>query len=109
MSSLNSFDLFEKNPHIHSQFPFLILDVNNNNNNCVPPRLKFHEMHWHDDLQLTFVINGEIQIKTIFQTIELKENEIVFINKKILIPFVIIDLPKTVIHNFINAGQSSCL
>lgn len=82
MSGLNSFDLFEKNPHIHSQFPFLILDVNNNN--CVPPRLKFHEMHWHDDLQLTFVINGEIQIKTIFQTIELKENEIVFINKKIL-------------------------
>lgn len=82
MSGLNSFDLFEKNPHIHTQFPFLILDVNNNN--CVPPRLKFHEMHWHDDLQITFVINGEIQIKTISQTIEMKENEIAFINKKIL-------------------------
>lgn len=83
MSSLNSFDLFEKNPQIHSQFPFLTLDVNNNNN-CIPPRMKFHEMHWHDELQLTYVINGVIQVITIYQTLEFKKNEAAFINKKIL-------------------------
>lgn len=82
MSSLNSFELFEKNPHIHTQFPFLILDVNNNN--CIPPRLRFHEMHWHEDLQIVLVLRGRIQIKTLNQTFEYRKNEVAFINKKIL-------------------------
>ena len=82
MPGLNSFELFEKNPRIHSAFPLLVLDVNNHH--CVPQRLRFHEMHWHDDLQLTFVMEGVIQIKSLYQTLELKKGESAFINRKIL-------------------------
>lgn len=82
MSLLNSFELFEKNPLIHSNFPFLAVDANNNH--CVPQRLKFHEMHWHEDVQITLVLDGIIQVKTLNKSIELKHNQAIFINKNTL-------------------------
>lgn len=82
MSTLHSNELFEKNPNIKKEFPLLILDVNNNH--CIPPRLKFHEMHWHEDIQITYVIHGTIQVQTLDHSLEVQVGQAIFINKKIL-------------------------
>lgn len=43
MQDYNSYDLFVKNPRIHTNFPFLALDCNNKK--TIPPRMRFQEMH----------------------------------------------------------------
>lgn len=48
MQDYNSYDLFVKNPRIHTNFPFLALDCNNKK--TIPPRMRFQEMHWHEDV-----------------------------------------------------------
>lgn len=82
MKSTNSFELFSKNPNIDTDFPLLFLDVNNRI--CIPKRTRFHEIHWHDDLQITYVLKGEIKVQSLQETIVVKENEAIFINKRIL-------------------------
>ena len=47
MQEYNSYDLFVKNPRIHTNFPFLALDCNNKK--TIPPRMRFQEMHWHEE------------------------------------------------------------
>ena len=45
MQDYNSYDLFVKNPRIHTNFPFLALDCNNKK--TIPPRMRFQKMHLH--------------------------------------------------------------
>lgn len=80
MSTLHSIELFEKNPNIKKEFPLLILDVNNNH--CIPPRLKFHEMHWHEDIQITYVIHGTIQVQTLDHSLEVQVGQAYFHQQK---------------------------
>ena len=60
MQDYNSYDLFVKNPRIHTNFPFLALDCNNKK--TIPPRMRFQEMHWHEDIQITYVLEVIIKI-----------------------------------------------
>lgn len=41
-------------------------------------------MHWHEDIQITYVIHGTIQIQTLDHSIEVQAGQAIFINKKIL-------------------------
>lgn len=82
MSTNNSFELYVKNPLLHTPFPLFALDCNNNIS--IPPRQRFHEIHWHSDIQLTYVLEGKISIKTMNQKIILKKGQMIFINKNVL-------------------------
>ena len=82
MQDYNSYDLFVKNPRIHTNFPFLALDCNNKK--TIPPRLRFQEMHWHEDMQITYVLEGIIKIISLGKTIEVHQGEAVFISKRVL-------------------------
>ena len=68
MQDYNSYDLFVKNPRIHTNFPFLALDCNNKK--TIPPRMRFQEMHWHEDMQITYVLEVIIKIISLGKTIE---------------------------------------
>lgn len=86
MQEYNSYDLFVRNPLAHTNFPFLAMDCNNRIN--IPPRQRFQEMHWHDDIQITYVLEGKIKIIALDQSIVVGKGEGVFINKHVLHQFV---------------------
>ena len=81
MQDYNSYDLFVKNPRIHTNFPFLALDCNNKK--TIPPRMRFQEMHWHEDMQITYVLEGIIKIISLGKTIEVHQGEAVFISQRV--------------------------
>lgn len=78
----NAFELYSKNPNIHKSFPLFVLDVNQDK--CYPKRQRFHEMHWHDEIQLTYVLEGNITIRTLNASYTISKNQAVFINKQVL-------------------------
>lgn len=86
MQDYNSYDLFVKNPRIHTNFPFLALDCNNKK--TIPPRMRFQEMHWHEDMQITYVLEGIIKIISLGKTIEVHQGEAVFISQRVLHQFI---------------------
>ena len=76
MQDYNSYDLFVKNPRIHTNFPFLALDCNNKK--TIPPRMRFQEMHWHEDMQII----------SLGKTIEVHQGEAVFISQRVFHQFI---------------------
>ena len=51
------------NLNADSDFPYLVLDVINDQS--YPRNPGFQVMHWHEDLQFIYVLDGEIEIKTL--------------------------------------------
>ena len=86
MQDYNSYDLFVKNPRIHTNFPFHALDCNNKK--IIPPRMRFQEMHWHEDMQITYVLEGIIKIISLGKTIEVHQGEAVFISQRVFHQFI---------------------
>ena len=85
MQDYNSYDLFVKNLHIYTNFPFLALDCNNKK--TIPPRMRFQEMHWHEDMQITYVLEGIIKIISLGKTIEVHQGEAVLISQRVFHQF----------------------
>ena len=83
MQDYNSYDLFVKNPRIHTNFA---LDCNNKK--TIPPRMRFQEMHWHEDMQITYVLEGIIKIISLGKTIEVHQGEAVFISQRVFHQFI---------------------
>ena len=44
--------------------------------------MRFQEMHWHEDMQITYVLEGIIKIISLGKTIEVHQGEAVFISRK---------------------------
>lgn len=70
------------NLNANSDFPYLVLDVINDQS--YPRNLGFQVMHWHEDLQFIYVLDGEIEIKTLDASIHASKGCGVFINKNII-------------------------
>ena len=51
------------NLNIDTDFPYLVLDVINDNS--FPRNPGFHVMHWHEDLQFILVLDGTIEVRTL--------------------------------------------
>ena len=51
------------NLNIDTDFPYLVLDVINDNS--FPRNPGFHVMHWHEDLQFILVLEGTIEVQTL--------------------------------------------
>ena len=74
---INSVNLME-----HSDFPYLVLNVVNQNS--FPKNPGFQVMHWHEDFQFIYVIDGKIQFLTLDRKTEVSAGQGIFINKNIL-------------------------
>ncbi len=75
-------ELFEKNPRQDTNFPFLFLDINNKIS--IPPRQHFQELHWHDELQILYVMDGKVKVQTLQNSSLVGANMAIFINKRIV-------------------------
>ena len=63
----------------NTNFPYLVLNVFNGNS--FPRNPGFRVMHWHEDIQFIYVLNGEIEVVTLENCISLQKGEGIFINK----------------------------
>ena len=74
---INSVNLME-----NTDFPYLVLDVVNQK--IFPQNPGFQVMHWHEDFQFIYVIDGKIKFLTLNKRIEVSASQGIFINKNIL-------------------------
>lgn len=65
-----------------TDFPYLVLDVRNDES--YPRNPGFQVMHWHEDLQFIYILEGEIAVSTLSDCIPLRQGEGVFINKNVV-------------------------
>ena len=65
-----------------SDFPYLVLDVVNEQS--YPRNPGFQVMHWHEDIQFIYVLEGEIEIKTLTKLVSVDTGSGVFINKNVV-------------------------
>ena len=63
-------------------FPYLVLDVVNDRS--YPKNPGFLVMHWHEDLQFIYVLEGEIEVRTLDEELKLAAGHGVFINKNVV-------------------------
>lgn len=70
------------NLNAKSNFPYLVLDVINDQS--YPRNPGFQVMHWHEDLQFIYVLDGEIEVKTLDTSVKLSKGCGIFINKNII-------------------------
>ncbi|XBX08920.1 AraC family transcriptional regulator [Enterocloster clostridioformis] len=70
------------NLNADSDFPYLVLDVRGDQS--YPRTPGFQVMHWHEDLQFIYVLDGEIEVKTLDTSIHAGKGSGIFINKNII-------------------------
>lgn len=70
------------NLNINTDFPYLVLDVTGNRS--YPQNPGFQVMHWHEDLQFIYVLDGMIEVKTLDNSVQVQRGEAVFINKNVV-------------------------
>lgn len=70
------------NLNIDTNFPYLVLDVINDN--AFPRNPGFHVMHWHEDLQFILVLDGTIEVQTLDTSVLIRTGEGLFINKNVV-------------------------
>ena len=70
------------NLNINTDFPYLVLDVINDKS--YPRNPGFQVMHWHEDLQFIYVLNGMIEVRTLDNAIRVQAGEAIFINKNVV-------------------------
>ncbi len=70
------------NLNIHTDFPYLILNVKNDV--AIPRNPGFHVMHWHEDLQFIYVLEGMVRVQTLEESVLLHAGEGIFINKNVV-------------------------
>lgn len=74
---LNSINL-----NVHTEFPYLVLEVVNDR--AYPQNPGFNVMHWHEDLQFIYVLNGTVEVRTLDSVVQINAGEGVFINKDVV-------------------------
>lgn len=67
------------NLNAHTDFPYLVLNVENDTSYPFNPG--FRVMHWHEDLQFLYVMSGTVCVKTLAEEEILSAGEGIFINK----------------------------
>ncbi len=74
---INSVNLYN-----NTNFPYLVLDVINDES--YPRNPGFKVMHWHEDLQFIYVLEKNITVKTLSEIAPLTGGEGIFINKNVV-------------------------
>ena len=71
--------VYSHNPYDSTKFPLLVLDVENNRS--TPANEGFQVFHWHDEIQLIYVLKGQVDIKVFDEDLKLERNDCIFINR----------------------------
>lgn len=66
----------------NTDFPYLVLHIAGDHN--YPRNAGFEVLHWHRDLQFTYVLEGETEVQTLQQRLTLHAGEAVFINRDVV-------------------------
>lgn len=66
----------------NTSFPYLVLDVIDDN--AYPRNPGFQVMHWHEDLQFIYVLEGNIEVQTLDTSQRLQAGEAIFINREVI-------------------------
>jgi len=66
----------------NTNFPYLVLNVINGNS--YPRNPGFRVMHWHEDIQFIYVLDGKIEVVTLESRTELHKGDGFFINKNVV-------------------------
>lgn len=82
MKNVQSNYINSVNLKAESNFPYLVLDVINDKS--YPRNPGFQVMHWHEDLQFIYVLNGEIEVKTLDTIVRISKGGGIFINKNVI-------------------------
>lgn len=70
------------NLNIDTDFPYLVLDVIGKNS--YPRNPGFQVMHWHEDLQFIYVLDGIVEVRTLDNSVQIQAGEAIFINKDVV-------------------------
>ena len=70
------------NLNANTDFPYLVLNIENGMSYPLNPG--FRVMHWHEDLQFIYVLEGTVRIKTLEREEILSAQEAIFINKNVV-------------------------
>lgn len=70
------------NLNINTDFPYLVLDIVGDKS--YPRNPGFGVMHWHEDLQFIYVLNGTIEVQTLDTVVRIQTGEAIFINKNVV-------------------------
>lgn len=81
----------------NSNFPYLVLEIINGHS--YPRNAGFKVAHWHEDLQFIYLEQGNIEIKTLNDTVHLSEGDCIFINKNVV--HQVVQLGKVHYYSFI--------
>lgn len=82
MKKTDSKSLHEINRYIDSAFPVGAYEVTRKG--IMPEGRGYQDLHWHEELQFTYVMSGELKIRIDGKDYALKEGECVFINCNLL-------------------------
>lgn len=80
MNKINQ--LHESNQYEDSAFPFGMYTVTKEH--ITPIGRGYRDLHWHEELQFTLVISGEVSMQIYDQTYVVKKGEAIFINRGLL-------------------------
>lgn len=75
-------ELHEVNRYTDSAFPVGTYEVTRER--ILPEGRGYKDLHWHEELQFTYVVKGELQIRIDGKDYIVKEGEVVFINRNLL-------------------------
>lgn len=76
-SIINSVNLYSD-----TNFPYLVLHITDENS--YPRNPGFQTVHWHEDLQFIYVLDGNVTVKTLTDSVLLKKGDGAFINKNVV-------------------------
>ena len=74
--------VYSHNPYQEDGFPLLVLDVNRRH--CVPFSEGFRVLHWHDEIQLVYLLEGEIYARVYGEMIQASQGDCLFLNRGVL-------------------------
>lgn len=75
-------NLYEVNSYADAAFPVGTYKVTREG--ILPEGRGYKDLHWHEELQFTYVVSGEVKIRIDGKDYRVKEKEAVFINRNLL-------------------------
>lgn len=80
--SIEKDNLYEVNRYADTAFPVGAYTVTREG--IMPEERGYKDLHWHEELQFTYVVSGELRIRIDGKDYLVKEKEAVFINRNLL-------------------------
>lgn len=65
-----------------TDFPYLVMEIINEQS--YPRNPGFQVMHWHEDVQFIYLLEGNVTIRTLYGNTDIQAGEGVFINKNVV-------------------------